>query len=55
MKVIDYTVPLHTENMAVLLTDRIGGKLGKEPASWKELNRDDLTFVDAAAARRPNG
>lgn len=46
MKVIDYTVPLHTENMAVLLTDRIGGKLGKEPASWKELNRDDLTFVE---------
>ena len=46
MKVIDYTVPLHTENMAILLTDRIGGKLGKEPASWKELNRDDLTFVE---------
>ncbi len=46
MKVIDFTVPLHTENMAVLLTDKIKAKLGKEPTSWKELNRDDLTFSE---------
>lgn len=39
-QVIDFTVPLHTETMSVLLTDKIGAK------SWRELNRSDVTLVN---------
>ena len=41
MKVIDYTVPLHTENMAVLLTEKVKGV-----EKWQDLNRDDITLVE---------
>jgi polar amino acid transport system substrate-binding protein len=41
MKVIDFTVPLHTENMAVLLTDKVEGV-----ESWQDLNREDITLVE---------
>ena len=40
MKVIDYTFPLHTENMAVLLTDKVEGI-----NSWRDLNKEDITLV----------
>jgi polar amino acid transport system substrate-binding protein len=39
-KVIDYTVPLHTEAMAVLTTDKVAAK------SWKEFDSDQYTLVD---------
>ena len=39
-KVIDFTVPVYTENLAVLTTDKVG-----KVNSWKDLNRDDLTMV----------
>jgi polar amino acid transport system substrate-binding protein len=39
-KVIDYTVPLHTEAMSVLTTDKVQIK------SWKELNDPKYTIVD---------
>lgn len=38
-KSISYTVPLHTESMGVLTTDKIGIK------NWKELNDDKYTLV----------
>lgn len=40
MKVIDYTFPLHTENMAVLLTDKVEGV-----KAWKDLNDEKFTLV----------
>lgn len=40
MKVIDFTFPVYTENLAVLLTDKVKGV-----KSWKDLNRSDLTMV----------
>ncbi len=40
MKVIDFTFPLHTENLAVLITDKVKGA-----SSWKDLDRSDLTMV----------
>jgi polar amino acid transport system substrate-binding protein len=39
-KVIDYTVPLHTEAMDVLTTDKVN------VASWKDLNDPKYTLVD---------
>ena len=39
-KVIDFTVPIHTENLAVLTTDKV-----KDVKSWKDLNREGLTMV----------
>jgi len=39
-KVIDYTVPLHTEAMSVLTTDKVQIK------SWKDLNNPKYTIVD---------
>ena len=39
-QVIDFTVPLHTETMSVLLTDRV------RAASWRELDRGDITLVN---------
>lgn len=55
-KLIDYTVPLHTEVLAVLATDQIEG------ASWKDFNKDGVTLanmrgnwtVDWAAENMPN-
>ena len=40
MKVIDFTVPLHTENMAVLLTDKVKGV-----TKWKDLDNEKYTMV----------
>jgi polar amino acid transport system substrate-binding protein len=45
MKVISYTVPLHTESMAVLYTDKTEGKLGMVK-SWKDFDREDVTVVN---------
>lgn len=39
-KLIDYTVPLHTEVLAVLATDRIEGD------SWEDFNRDGVTMAN---------
>ncbi len=39
-KLIDYTVPLHTEAMAVLTTDAVKAE------SWKDLNSKDITLVN---------
>lgn len=39
-KLIDYTVPLHTEVLAVLATDKIEGD------SWEDFNRDDVTLAN---------
>ena len=39
-KLISYTLPLHTESMGVVTTEKAG--IG----SWKELNRDDITLVN---------
>ena len=55
-KLIDYTVPLHTEVLAVLTTDKIEGD------SWEDLNKDGVTLanmrgnwtVDWAAENMPN-
>ena len=43
-KVIEYTVPLHTEVMGVLTTDK--NPVGK----WQELNDDKYTLVDMRSA-----
>ena len=40
IKVIDFTFPIHTENLAVLITDKVTGV-----NSWKDMNRSDLTLV----------
>ena len=40
MKVIDFTFPLYTENLAVLTTEKVG-----PVKSWKDLNREGLTMV----------
>ncbi|GIX13848.1 MAG: amino acid ABC transporter substrate-binding protein [Paracoccaceae bacterium] len=39
-KLIDYTVPLHTEVLAVLATDKIKGD------SWEDFNRDGVTLAN---------
>ena len=39
-KVIDFTVPIHTENLAVLTTDKVG-----KISSWKDLDKKGLTMV----------
>lgn len=39
-KLIDYTVPLHTEVLAVLATDNIKGD------SWEDFNRDGVTLAN---------
>lgn len=39
-KLIDYTVPFHTEAMAVLTTDKLTA------ASWKDLDTDSVTLVN---------
>jgi polar amino acid transport system substrate-binding protein len=40
MKVIDFTFPVYTENLAVLTTEKVG-----KVQSWKDLDRDGLTMV----------
>jgi len=40
MKVVDFTVPLHTENLAVLLTDKVKGV-----TKWEDLNDPKYTLV----------
>ena len=42
-KLIDYTVPLHTEVLAVLATDKIEGD------SWKDFNKDGVTLANMNA------
>lgn len=39
-KLIDYTVPLHTEVLAVLATDKVEGK------SWEDFNKDGVTLAN---------
>lgn len=39
-KVISFTVPLHSETMGVITTDKVSA------ASWKDLDRDDITLVN---------
>ena len=39
-KLISYTVPLHSESMGVITTDRI------EISSWEELDTEDITLVN---------
>lgn len=39
-KLIDYTVPLHTEVLAVLATDKIKGD------TWQDFNRDGVTLAN---------
>ena len=39
-KLIDYTVPLHTESMAVLTTDKLA------TSKWTELDTDQVTLVN---------
>lgn len=39
-ELIDFTIPLHTEAMSVLTTDRLAIE------SWRELNRSDITLVN---------
>jgi polar amino acid transport system substrate-binding protein len=43
-KLIEYTVPLHTEVMGVLTTDKVA------ISSWKDLNTADVTLVDVRSA-----
>ncbi|MCP5152557.1 MAG: transporter substrate-binding domain-containing protein [Ectothiorhodospiraceae bacterium] len=40
MKVIDFTFPVYTENLAVLTTEKVGAV-----KSWKDLDREGLTMV----------
>ena len=39
-KLISYTVPLHSETMGVITTDKI------DITSWEQLNREDITLVN---------
>ena len=39
-KLIDYTVPLHTEVLAVLTTDKVTAD------KWQDLDRDDITLAN---------
>ena len=39
-KLIGFTVPLHSESMGVITTDKIDAK------SWKDLDREDITLVN---------
>lgn len=39
-KLVSFTVPLHTESMGVITTDRI------DATSWSDLNREDITLVN---------
>ena len=56
-KLIDYTVPLHTEVLAVLATDKIEGN------SWEDFNKEGVTLanmrgnwtVDWITENMPNG
>jgi len=39
-KLIDFTVPLHTESMGVITTDKV------EAETWEDLNTEDITLVN---------
>ena len=39
-KLISFTVPLHSESMGVITTDKV------EATSWSDLNREDITLVN---------
>lgn len=39
-KLIDFTVPLHSESMGVITTDKV------EAESWEDLNTEDITLVN---------
>lgn len=39
-KLIDFTVPLHSESMGVITTDKV------DATSWSDLNREDITLVN---------
>ena len=39
-KLISYTLPLHSETMGVITTDKI------DVSSWEQLNREDITLVN---------
>ena len=39
-KLISFTVPLHTESMGVITTDKINVQ------NWRDLNREDITLVN---------
>jgi len=39
-KLISYTVPLHSESMGVITTDKVNA------TSWKDLDREDITLVN---------
>ena len=39
-KLIAFTVPLHSESMGVITTDKVDAE------SWKDLDRDDITLVN---------
>lgn len=39
-KLISFTVPLHSESMGVITTDKI------DATSWSDLNREDITLVN---------
>ncbi len=43
--IIDFTVPLHTESMNVLTTDKVDAQ------SWKDLNSSDITLVNMRGNR----
>ena len=44
-EIVDFTIPLHTESMNVLTTDKI------EAQSWRDLNRADVTLVNMRGNR----
>ncbi len=39
-KLISYTLPLHSETMGVITTEKVG------ISSWRQLNREDITLVN---------
>jgi len=39
-KVVDFTVPLHTESMGAITTDKVNAD------SWQDLNTEDITLVN---------
>jgi polar amino acid transport system substrate-binding protein len=39
-KLVAFTVPLHSESMGVITTDKVSAE------SWQDLNRDDITLVN---------
>lgn len=44
-KIVDFTIPLHTESMNVLTTDKVAAQ------SWRDLNSADITLVNMRGNR----